>query len=288
MKQTFTHFIYGCLVLSAISALSACQDVDAPSWQQQPSPLQVSAAIAAEKPLSRADAVPSYDRTGFLTGDIIKVERQDATTGLSPASCPYQLSSAGTWEWTAAAAETDAGPFYTYENGKNFTATYPADFSGIAADQTGDGFRQSNELTATATAANGKVTFNFAPAFTKITVIVYYQTAEAVPAAEQLTLTATALRGGTGSESVQCLCKTTAAAATEHTWSGIIKPGTYTLSISLGSTTYTAATATEYKAATHYTYTLYRQGDRLRLGSITTITAFPATGTSAGSDISAS
>lgn len=287
MKQTFTHFIYGCLVLSAISALSACQDADAPSWQQQPSPLQVSAAIAAEKPLSRADAVPSYDRTGFLAGDIIKVERTDATATLSPASCTYQLSSAGAWEWTADAEETTAGPFYTYENGKTFTATYPVDFSGIAADQTGDGFRQSNKLTATATAANGKVTFNFAPAFTKITVIVYYQTAEAVPA-DALTLTADKLRGGTGSESVQCLCKTTTAAATEHTWSGIITPGTYTLSISLGSTTYTATANKQYKAATHYTYTLYRQGDRLQLGSITTITAFPADGTSAGSDISAS
>lgn len=286
MKQTFTRFIYGCLVLSAISALSACQDVDAPSWQQQPSPLQVSAAIAAEKPLSRADAVSSYDRTGFLTGDIIKVERTDATTGLSPASCTYQLSSAGAWEWTAAAAETAAGPFYTYENGKGFKATYPADFSGIAANQTGDGFRQSNQLTATATATNGKVTFSFAPAFTKITVIVYYQTAEAVPA-DALTLTADKLRGGTGSESVQCLCKTTAA-ATEHTWSGIINPGTYTLSISLGSTTYTATASKQYEAATHYTYTLYRQGDRLQLGSITTITAFPTDGTSAGSDISAS
>ncbi|WP_418697245.1 hypothetical protein [Bacteroides sp.] len=287
MKQTFTHFIYGCLVLSAISALSACQDVDAPSWQQQPSPLQVSATIAAETPLSRADVVPSsYDRTAFLAGDVIKVERQGATTGLTPASCTYKRSSAGAWEWTAAAAETTAGPFYTYENGKTFTATYPADFSGIAADQTGDGFRQSNKLTATATAAAGKVTFNFAPAFTKITVIIYYQTAEAVPAAAPLTLAADKLRGGTGSESVNCLCKTTAA-ATEHTWSGIINPGTYALSISLGSITYTAASK-QYTRATHYTYTLYRNGDRLQLGSVTGITAFPDTGTTAGSDISAS
>lgn len=163
MMQKIYFLWYVCTLTVGISALSACQDVDAPSWQQQPSPLQVSAAIAAEKPLSRADAVPSYDRTCFMAGDIIKEERQDATTGLSPASCTYQLSSAGAWEWTAAAAETTAGPFYTYENGKGFKATYPADFSGIAADQTGDGFRQSNKLTATATAINRKVTFNLAP-----------------------------------------------------------------------------------------------------------------------------
>lgn len=287
MMRKTNLFLCVCALAVGIPTVSGCRQEEYPLGRENPpleSPLRIAADIAAERVLTRADVSPSYDKTAFVAGDVIKVERTNTSSTLTPASCTYKLTDAKTWVWTEDPLET-GGPFYTYENGETFTATYPATFDVIKEDQTGDGFLQSNQLTAQAKAANGGVSFNFAPAFTKITVIVYYQTAEAVPTTDVLTLTASALRGGSGDESVRCLCKTNAA-ATEHTWSAIINPGTYALSISLGNTTYTA-TSKQYKAATHYIYTLYRQGDRFQMSGNVTIKEYDTNGTTAGSDISA-
>ncbi|MCD7924536.1 MAG: hypothetical protein LUI85_07505 [Bacteroides sp.] len=287
MRKTNILF-YACALSTGILILSGCNESETPARQE--SPLQIAASIAPERTPSRADAVPSpssYDKTSFQANDIIKVERkEDTPSSLTPTSCTYRLSSAGAWEWTG--TETTNGPFYTYENGKTFIATYPSTFNEIAEDQTGTGFLSSNKLTAEATASDGKVNFKFTPAFTKITVIIYYQTAEAISTSNGLTLTAPKLRGGTDNntdQSVQCLCKTVEA-STEHTWSGIINPGTYTLSIKLGSTTIYTITSTEFVSATHYTYTLYRKGDRFQMSNTVTITAF-GEGTPAGDEISA-
>lgn len=286
MRKTNILF-HACALSTGILILSGCNEPETPARQE--SPLQIAASIAPERTPSRADAAPSpssYDKTSFQANDIIKVERKaDSSSSLTPTSCTYQLSSAGTWEWTG--AETTNGPFYTYENGKTFIATYPSDHEEIAEDQTEDGFLSSNKLTAEATASDGKVNFKFTPVFTKITVIIYYQTAEAISTGNGLTLTAPKLRGGSDNtdQSVQCLCKTVGA-STEHTWSGIINPGTYTLSIKLGSTTIYTITGTTFASATHYTYTLYRKGDRFQMNSTVTITAFDG-GTSAGDEISA-
>lgn len=288
MRKTNILF-HVCALSTGILILSGCNEPETPARQE--SPLQIAASIAPERTPSRADAVPSpssYDKTSFQENDIIKVERkEDTPSSLTPTSCTYRLSSTGTiWEWTG--TETTNGPFYTYENGKTFTATYPSTFNEIAEDQTGTGFLNSNKLTAEETANNGKVNFKFTPAFTKITVIIYYQTAEAISTGNGLTLAAPKLRGGSDNstdQSVQCLCKTVEA-STEHTWSGIIKPGTYTLSIKLGSTTIYTITGTTFASATHYTYTLYREGDRFQMSNTVTITAF-GEGTSAGDEISA-
>lgn len=286
MMRKTNLFLCVCALTVGIPTVSGCRQEEYPLGRENPpleSPLRIAADIAAERVLTRADVSPSYDKTAFVADDVIKVERTAASSTLTPASCTYKLTDAKTWVWTEDPLET-GGPFYTYENGETFTATYPATFSEIKEDQTGDGFLQSNRLTATAAATEGKVTFNFAPAFTKITVIVYYQTAEPVPT-DALTLTADKLRGGTGSESVRCLCKTNAE-DTDHTWSAIIKPGPYALSISLGSITCTAAERT-FNGATHYIYTLYRQGDRFQMSGNVTIKEYDTNGTTAGSDISA-
>ena len=283
MMRKTNLFLCVCALAVGIPTVSGCRQEEYPLGRENPLlefPLRIAADIAAERVLTRADVSPSYDKTAFVAGDVIEVKRTTASSTLTPASCTYKLTDAKTWVWTEDPLETD-GPFYTYENGE----TFPATFDVIKEDQTGDGFLQSNKLTAQAKAANGGVTFNFAPAFTKITVIVYYQTAEAVPTTDVFTLTASALRGGSGDESVRCLCKTNAA-ATEHTWSAIINPGTYALNISLGNTTYTA-TSKQYKAATHYIYTLYRQGDRFQMSGSVTIKEYDTNGTTAGSDISA-
>ena len=288
MRKT-NILLYAYALSTGILILSGCNEPETPARQE--SPLQIAASIAPERTPSRADAAPSpssYDKTSFQANDIIKVERKaDSSSSLTSTSCTYRLSSTETiWEWTG--AETTNGPFYTYENGKTFTATYPSTFNEIAEDQTGTGFLSSNKLTAEATASDGKVNFKFTPAFTKITVIIYYQTAEAISTDNGLTLTAPKLRGGSdkADQSVQCLCKTVGA-STEHTWSGIINPGAYTLSIKLGNTTiYAAATSTTFASATHYTYTLYRKGDRFQMSNTVTITAF-GEGTSAGDEISA-
>lgn len=288
LKTNF--YLFACTLAAGLFPLSGCGDTD--RFIQPEGRLQIDACIVPEtgtgnRSLFRATASPSdYDRTSFQAGDVIKVERKEPVpSGLAPVSCTYTCSSTG-WVWTEAADEPD-GPFYIYENGEKFTATFPANHAEILADQsTGANFLQSNRLAATAAASGGKVSFTFLPVYTKITVIIYYQTQMPVPA-ETLTLTAVNLRGGVSDsdESVKSLCKTTES-ATEHTWSAIISPGTHVLNIKLGnSISYTAA-GTAYAAATHYTYTLYRKQDRLEMDGTVTITSFGA-GVSGGDEISA-
>lgn len=126
-------------------------------------PLEVSAEIG--NPQTRADDphLSDYDKKKFVTDDVIKISK--GATDVN-----YKRTAAGGW-----APSVSTTPMTT-TGGDTFTATFPNDFSSILADQsTPTNFWKSNRLTATATATGNRVSFSFAPAACKITIIVSFQ-----------------------------------------------------------------------------------------------------------------
>lgn len=193
-------------------------------------PLEVSAEIG--NPQTRADDphLSDYDKKRFVTGDMIKISKTGS------AGVNYQRTAAG--GWTPSVSTT---PMTTTGSGETFTATFPYDFSSILADQsTPTKFWQSNLLTATATATGNRVSFSFAPAACKITIIVIFQTDNTSGTAQ---VAGKGLCSGNTSDETITLLKTSESLR-RHTYAGIFSPKAataYTISVTasvLGTGTY--------------------------------------------------
>lgn len=172
-------------------------------------PLEVSAEIG--NPQTRADDphLSDYDKKKFVTDDVIKISK--GATDVN-----YKRTAAGGW-----APSVSTTPMTT-TGGETFTATFPNDFSSILADQsTPTNFWKSNRLTATATATGNRVSFSFAPAACKITIIVSFQVDNSSGSAK---VTGKGLCGGNKTTEETITLLKTSEAVRRHTYSGIFSP----------------------------------------------------------------
>ncbi len=173
-------------------------------------PLEVSAEIG--NPQTRADDphLSDYDKKKFVTDDVIKISKSGAT------DVRYKRTASG--GWTPSVSNTSM----TTTGGETFTATFPNDFSSILADQsTPTNFWKSNRLTATATATGNRVSFSFAPAACKITIIVSFKDSNSAGSA---TVAGKGLCNGNKTTEETITLLKTSEAVKRHTYSGIFSP----------------------------------------------------------------
>lgn len=176
-------------------------------------PLDVSAEIGNAH--TRADDHASdYDKRSFVTGDVIKITKSGGT------SVNYKRTAKGAW-----APVDESAPMETTGN-EEFTATFPTEHTVIQSDQrTYASFWQSNLLSATAQAAANRVSFSFAPAYCKISVIVIYKEGVTGNTTNcSANVTGTGMHSGTATtgEAIQLL--NTSLSDTRHTYAGIFSP----------------------------------------------------------------
>lgn len=189
-----------------------------------------------------------YDKQSFVDGDQITISK-DNGDGVT-----YQKKGAA---WVPALEVT---PITVTGSGESLTASYPIAYTAVLSDQTSyTNLWQSNRLIANATATGGnKVTFAFAPAACKVTIeVVYTESRKPVSA----TFSGNDVCDGSPNNAVSFLCLSDKSTQSNtHTYTGIIKPGSRTYTISVVSNngtdktgTYTGTTKT-FKAGHHYIY----------------------------------
>lgn len=197
-------------------------------------PLEVVAEIGGVQ--SRATEVKDetdYEKKDrFEYGDEIKIRK----TGESETGT-YRKNNSGGWQ------PSDSGNTLLTSGNEEFVATYPTDFTSILSDQTTyTNYWLSNCLTATARATDNRVSFSFAPAAAKITIIIVYEVDNVAMSAEVTGANVCTEPGKT--ENVQLLC--TSKEARRHTYTGILSPAatsTYKISVvtTVGGTSQTSA-----------------------------------------------
>ena len=211
-------------------------------------PLEISAEIGNPQTRANDPHLSDYDKKKFVTDDVIKISK----TGSIDVN--YKRTAAG--NWTPSVPTT---PMTTTGSGETFTATFPNDFSSILLDQgTPANFWKSNRLTATATATGNRVSFSFAPAACKITIIVSFQVDNSSGSAK---VTGKGLCSGNATEETITLLKTSEAVR-RHTYSGIFSPKaatSYTISVTaspFGTRTYQEkGSGLTFQAGYEYQYT---------------------------------
>lgn len=211
-------------------------------------PLEISAEIGNPQTRANDPHLSDYDKKKFVTDDVIKISKTGST------DVNYKRTAAG--NWTPSVPTT---PMTTTGSGETFTATFPNDFSSILANQsTPTNFWKSNRLTATAAATGNRVSFSFAPAACKITIIVSFQVDNSSGSAK---VTGKGLCSGNATEETITLLKTSEAVR-RHTYSGIFSPKaatSYTISVTaspFGTRTYQEkGSGLTFQAGYEYQYT---------------------------------
>lgn len=272
-----------CLLLGSCSSEEPVEPVPTAG-----KPLEVNASISG---LTRADYSTSngYDKTAFIGGDVIAITPK----GESTPSYKYYLDQSETWK----PVETTDSIKVT--GNTEFTASYPASFTKILADQsqseTVDGttdidkyasYKKSNRFIATATSEKNLIYFAFAPAAAKIRLVITYPPDEThtgvsakITGKKVLNNTET----GDPDQTITLLPITTEGQT--HVYVGIVYPGenkSYTITVEenkvesteAGSTTTTTITHTHNEssrtlvAGTEYTYN-FSSNSNLILNSVT-------------------
>lgn len=238
-------------------------------------PLEVSAEIG--NPQTRADDphLSDYDKKKFVTDDVIKISK--GATDVN-----YKRTAAGGW-----APSVSTTPMTT-TGGDTFTATFPNDFSSILADQsTPTNFWKSNRLTATATATGNRVSFSFAPAACKITIIVSFQVDNSSGSAK---VTGKGLCGGNKTTEETITLLKTSEAVRRHTYSGIFSPDaatSYLISVTaspFGTRTYQEkGGGLTFQAGYEYQYT-FTGTNELNLTSVVVTEFLPGFSTTDGEE----
>ena len=239
-------------------------------------PLEVSAEIG--NPQTRADDphLSDYDKKKFVTDDVIKISK--GATDVN-----YKRTAAG--GWTPSVSTT---PMTTTGNGETFTATFPNDFSSILADQsTPTKFWKSNRLTATAAATGNRVSFSFAPAACKITLIVSFQVDNSSGSAK---VTGKGLCSGNKTTEETITLLKTSEAVRRHTYSGIFSPDaatSYLISVTaspFGTRTYQEkGSGLTFQAGYEYQYT-FTGTNELNLTSVVVTEFLPGFSTTDGEE----
>lgn len=226
--------------------LAACTDEQLLSEMR---PLEIEAVIPAQ---TKADlGASSLEKTAFANDDSIKVVKKG---GSETASYKYDLAN-GRW-----LPKTGTGLSTTGK--QTFIASWrPDGFTGILEDQTTVGnYQKSIQLTDTAAATNNLVQFRFAPAATKITIIVTYTDNSSEGSAK---LEGDHLLDATGTGQIVNFYAATNSGK-KHTFVGVVYPGTgktYTINVASKASTATTTTTKTYtqsskelKAGYNYTY----------------------------------
>lgn len=189
------------------------------------SPLEVEATIPVQ---TKADAgSSSLDKMAFIDNDSITV----AKSGGTPAAVyKYDLTNDRWLPKTGTGLSTTGG--------EAFTASWkPEGFTGITGDQvTEDKYKKCYGLAASSTAAANLVSFKFAPAAAKITIVVTYATGSSDGSAS---LTGKKLIDETDTEQTIYFYPVTNS-GTKHTFVGLAHPGdakAYTISVSYSGLT---------------------------------------------------
>lgn len=164
MKQKYKSQITSLLALLACLYLPACTSGEEEIGEGRP--LEVMAEISSTF-TTRADDPHKvdYDKSKFANGDLIKISKK----GGGSTSANYQYSVASSyWQLADKTSLTTTG-------NETFEAVFPSDFNGILTDQTTyTNFWKSNKLVSQQKATGNLVNFKFAPAFSKVTIIVEY------------------------------------------------------------------------------------------------------------------
>lgn len=226
---------------------------EVPVLKETAMPLVVEASISryGDNWVTKAEEdshASDYDKQSFVDGDQITISK-DNGDGVT-----YQKKGAA---WLPASGAT---PITVTGSGESLTASYPIAYTAVLSDQTSyTNLWQSNRLIANKTATGGnKVTFAFAPAACKVTIeVVYTESRKPVSA----TFSGNDVCDGSPNNAVSFLCLSDKSTQSNtHTYTGIIKPGSRTYTISVVSNngtdktgTYTGTTKT-FKAGHHYIY----------------------------------
>lgn len=226
---------------------------EVPELKEKAMPLVVKASISrfGDNWVTKAEEdshASDYDKQSFVDGDQITISK-DNGDGVT-----YQKKGAA---WVPALEVT---PITVTGSGESLTASYPIAYTAVLSDQTSyTNLWQSNRLIANATATGGnKVTFAFAPAACKVTIeVVYTESRKPVSA----TFSGNDVCDGSPNNAVSFLCLSDKSTQSNtHTYTGIIKPGSRTYTISVVSNnnsdktgTYTDTTK-NFEAGHHYIY----------------------------------
>lgn len=213
----------GCLSFLLSACTSGEQEIPEPGVLQ---PLEITADIDTRTRAAGTEPAvtgSNYDKRSFVTNDRITVTK---TGGTSTQENYYYNGT----RWLPV-----SGTGITTTGGESFTAFYPTSFSGILADQTSyQKFWESNKLEASASATGNLVTFKFAPAAAKITVVVEYANATHIGESVKVKGATVLTASGPATEEITLLGLTTTGA--KHTYAGIINPGTKAYTITVTTT----------------------------------------------------
>ena len=266
------QFYIACL----LPVVAGCADEPALSSVPEGTPLTVVAEIgasSAEQPslTGGVAADNAYDRSTFVATDRIRITRSRG--GTSSAAVDYTLSAAGSW------APSSSGSELLFESGATYQAMYPADYSGIYADQRagsveGENYRKSNLLrTKAGVTANvsGVLSFTgvdaggnaFVHQNAKLT-LTFEGKNQLTKDFSYMTVQGLGLYSGGSTSEIIYLYRPSASA---YTWHGILAPltgtspteaqKTITVSVTdFNGVVYKVTLSCERKANSHYTYTL--------------------------------
>lgn len=229
MKQSMlkTVSLTGCLSFLLFACTSGEEDISGVGTSK---PLEITAVIDQQTRAAGTEptvTAGNYDKRTFAENDLIKI------TG-NGENAEYYYN--GTRWLPVSTVLTTAGS-------ETFKASYPVSFNGIQADQTDyKKFWLSNNLTAETTVTGNLAEFTFAPAASKITIVIEYtaeRTGESVKVKGATVLT----DNGTATEEITLLGLATT--GVKHTYTGIINPGSKSFTITVATKDNTAQSFTQ-------------------------------------------
>lgn len=265
-KQTnLLQRITACCLLTACWACSS--EVTEGLQVEEGTPVKIVAEIQELTQTKTAVKENSYDRTSFIDGDKIRVNRIESIGSAQRVDYTYTAGSPNTWTTTAEPIVLKAGSKYE--------ATYPSDYTNILQDQsTSDGtdFLKSNLLkSGQITSRDGVLRFTeknggaFTHQNVKLT-LAFKVNGGGAPTKDFTSALLSApglIAGGNETENIT-LFRPDAAA---YTWCGIVFPKGETTNLALQLTyqgvVYKATLSCGLAAGTHYTYTLTLKNDIL-------------------------
>lgn len=217
----------GCLSFLLFACTSGEEDISGAGTSK---PLEITAVIDQQTRAAGTEPIVSagnYDKRTFVENDRISV------TGNNKKAEYYYN---GTRWLPVSTVLTTAGS-------ETFKASYPVSFNGIQADQTDyKKFWLSNNLTAETTVTGNLAEFTFAPAASKITIVIEYtaeRTGESVKVKGATVLT----DNGPDTEEITLLGLATT--GVKHTYTGIINPGSKSFTITVATKDNTAQSFTQ-------------------------------------------
>ena len=225
-------------------------------------PIEIEATIPA---LTKAIT----EKTAFEDGNEITVT-QDG----SGSSAKYAFDGANS-RWKPASGSTPI----TTTNGGTFKAVWKPDgFTAILGDQSVEGnYAKSNQLTATATTTTNLVTFQFAPAAAKLTIVITYQNDVTEGKA---TVSGQKLLDGTTTSNQTVTCYPVVNTGKRHSFVALVYPGSSLTFVISASSKEEPTPKThkvensEIKPGYNYTYNFSTDNRKLLILNNVTVTGF--------------